>query len=173
MNLRCRPFCPNEYVTDADLILLEITPEDASRILTAMKKSREFLSEMCRNGFPSHTYGGVSFPSTLGFILFGTNSAFLEAIAERIHEDCWVMLPDEFDPEAACILGNSENLTRCECFRMMVYQTSVSISALSKFGDDRFESCDLSADLLGSIAAGEEPKNIEFVDAGAIRSHSS
>ena len=168
MKLVCRPYCPNEYAMDADLLLLEITPEEASRILAAMERSREFLLSMCEDGLAGHICDGVSLPSPLDFTLFGAKSVFLEAVAELIEEDCWVLLPDGFDPESECLRGGSDNLTPCECFRMMVYETSISITALSKYGDDRFECCSLVTDLLRNIAEQQQLEGVKYVDTDAI-----
>ena len=152
MTLACSPYCGNEYAMNADLVLLDVSPAEAGRLLEAMERSRVFLREMTEAGLAGRIHGHVAFPSPIRFRLFGTLPALWETALNQMDEEEWLALVG--DDAALSGLANDAIETELECHQLLVYENTVYIAALSRYGEDRFETRALPRTLIEEIAQG-------------------
>jgi hypothetical protein len=165
MRLLCAPYCGNEYAMNADVLLLEIAPDDAAMLLRAMEHGRRFLREMVEKGLVTAPHGHVAFPSSIRFRIFGTLPEPLGSIRDGIDEEEWTALADE-DSSLIRQLNNEATETELECHYLMIYEDSVFISALSRHGEDRFECRALSRTMIEEIAQGKTPAKLATIEEG-------
>ena len=164
MKLLCSPYCSNEYSIDADLLLLEVKPDDAVKLLKAMERSRKFLREMVGAGLADRPHGHVAFPSPIHTRLFGNLPEELEATLDHMVEEDWLVMSGDSRSLAKQLKEASE--AELEFHYLMIYEKSVFISALSRYGDDRFECRGLTRTMIEEIAQGRQPTNAAIINGG-------
>ena len=164
MILACSPYCSNEYAMNADLVLLEVSPAEAGRLLETMERCRVFLREMTEAGLAGRNHGHVAFPSSIRFRLFGTLPALWEASLDQMDEEDWLALVDK-DATSAKLLNDAIE-TELECHQLLAYENFVCIAALSRYGSDRFETRSLPRTMIEEIAQGRSPTNAVIINGG-------
>ena len=152
MTLACSPYFGNEYAMNADLMLLEVSPTEAGRLIEAMERCRVFLREMKEAGLAGRGLGHVAIPSPIQFRLFGTLPAVWETALEQTEEEDWLEVTGE--DAALDELANDAFETELDCHQLLVYQNAVYVTALSRYGGDSFETRALPRTMIEEIAQG-------------------
>ena len=160
MKFACIPFCRNEYVLNNELLLWEVSCEEANRLIEGFEKGSSFIEELRSSGLNGEFGEYVTFPVALTTTVFGANSDECEALLGDLAYDEWVHVPDKFDPW----IPGADIPQETYLHRVTIYEDAISIEADLKGDNDSFEAPNLSIEALKRIADGDPPESIRSAD---------